>query len=102
MQRREQRLKMFRIARSKLTQTISSIKNVITIYLSVHVRWPARPQPVPTKEGEHRAGLEFSLLLSLLQGVTIYFLDHEKCMNYINFLKNHVNIHLGINLNFKD
>jgi len=52
---------MFRIARSKLIQTISSIRNVITIYLSVHVRWPARP-------AEHRAGLEFSLLLSLLQG----------------------------------
>jgi hypothetical protein len=39
---------------------------------------------------------------SLYQEVTIYLLDHEKCVNYINFLKNHVNIHLGINLNFKD
>ena len=28
--------------------------------MSVHVRWPARP-------AEHRAGLEFSLLLSLFQ-----------------------------------
>jgi hypothetical protein len=52
---------MFRIARSKLIQTTSSIMSVITIYLSVHVRWLARP-------AEHRAGLEFSLLLSLLQG----------------------------------
>ena len=43
---------MFRIARSKLIQTISSIRNVITIYLSVHVRWPARP-------AELRAGLDF-------------------------------------------
>ena len=29
--------------------------------MTVHVRWPARP-------AEHRAGLEFSLLLSLHQG----------------------------------
>ena len=43
---------MFRIARSKLIQTISSIRSVITIYLSVHVRWPARP-------AELRAGLDF-------------------------------------------
>jgi len=43
---------MFRIARSKLIQTISSVRSVITIYLSVHVRWPARP-------AEHRAGLDF-------------------------------------------
>ena len=28
--------------------------------MTLHVRWPARP-------AEHRAGLEFSLLLSLLQ-----------------------------------
>jgi len=33
---------MFRIARSKLIQTISSIRSVITIYLSVHVRWPGK------------------------------------------------------------
>ena len=50
---------MFRITRSKLIQAVNSIRSVITIYLSVHVRWPARPQPVPTKEGEHRAGLDF-------------------------------------------
>jgi len=33
---------MFRIARSKPIQTISSIRSVITIYLSVHVRWPGK------------------------------------------------------------
>jgi hypothetical protein len=43
---------MFRIARSKLIQTISSIKSVITFYLSIHVRWPARP-------AELWAGLDF-------------------------------------------
>jgi len=38
--------------KDKLIQTTSSIRNAITIYLSVHVRWPARP-------AEHRAGLDF-------------------------------------------
>ena len=46
---------MFRIARSKLIQTISSIRSVIIIYLSVHVRWPARP-------AELWAGLDFSFV----------------------------------------
>jgi hypothetical protein len=36
------------------------IRDVISIIMTVHVRWPARP-------AEHRAGLEFSLLLSLFQ-----------------------------------
>jgi len=43
---------MFRIARSKLIQTISSIRSAISIYWSAHVRWPARP-------AELRAGLDF-------------------------------------------
>ena len=47
---------MFRIARSKLIQTISSVRSVITIYLSVHVRWPARP-------AELRAGLDFFFVI---------------------------------------
>jgi len=47
---------MFRTARSKLIQTISSIGSVITIYLSVHVRWPARP-------AELRAGLDFFFVI---------------------------------------
>jgi hypothetical protein len=35
-----------------MIQTISSIRSVFTIYLNVHVRWPARP-------AELRAGLDF-------------------------------------------
>ena len=37
---------------------------------TVHVRWPARP-------AEHRAGPEFSLLLSLFQEATIYELAQK-------------------------
>jgi len=70
---------MFRIARSKLIQTTCSIRSVITIYLSVHVRWPARP-------AEHRAGLEFSLLLSLLQGKES---NHISILHDLNFTKIH-------------
>jgi len=33
---------MLRIRRSKLIQTISSVRNVFTTYLSVHVRWPGK------------------------------------------------------------
>jgi len=42
MQTKKTALSMFRKARSKLIQTTSSIRSVITIYLSVHVRWPGK------------------------------------------------------------
>ena len=54
--RKRQRLSMSRIARSKLTQTISSICDVITKRRSVHVRGP----------GETGGAFGFALIFLLL------------------------------------
>jgi hypothetical protein len=51
---------MLSTTRSNLFNLSPQLNNTIISIKTVHVRWPARP-------AEHRAGLEFSLLLSLFQ-----------------------------------
>ena len=69
---------MFRIARSKLIQTISSISSVITSYLSVHVRWPARP-------AELRAGLEFFGPFCIKAKRTEIYKNERKNLSILSF-----------------
>jgi hypothetical protein len=69
---------MFRITRSKLIQTISSIRSGITIYLSVHVRWPDRP-------AELRAGLDFFGSFCIKAKRTEIYNNERKNLSILSF-----------------